>query len=209
MSRTHQYRKVTKPLLERKRRARINKCLDEIKDILVDALQAEGESITKLEKADVLELTLKHLQKLKQQQRLVPTKRTGLDLAGSFHNGYTACVQEVSGFLNSSNEPAMGQFGSGLMHHLATSLKHIEARNQEKTMPLTVMVAAPRPQSMGVGQTLLKPVAPVSSPSITSDCGYSSGRDSVSPPISTHSASDLEDGPLDLAITNKSVWRPF
>ena len=34
MSRTHQYREVMKPLLERKRRARINACLDELKDIM-------------------------------------------------------------------------------------------------------------------------------------------------------------------------------
>ena len=81
MSRTHQYRKVMKPLLERKRRARINKCLDEIKDMLVDAMQTEGESITKLEKADVLELTLKHLQKLKAQNKLIPDKRTSVDPA--------------------------------------------------------------------------------------------------------------------------------
>merc|ERR1711962_1536573 len=33
MSRTDQYRKVMKPLLERKRRARINGCLDELKDL--------------------------------------------------------------------------------------------------------------------------------------------------------------------------------
>ena len=37
MSRTHQYRKVMKPLLERKRRARINKCLDDLKDLMVFA----------------------------------------------------------------------------------------------------------------------------------------------------------------------------
>merc|ERR1719232_1178858 len=70
MSRTHQYRKVTKPLLERKRRARINKCLDELKDLMVYALQSEGESITKLEKADVLELTVRHLKKLRRQEML-------------------------------------------------------------------------------------------------------------------------------------------
>ena len=34
LSRTHTYKKITKPLLERKRRARINKCLDELKDIM-------------------------------------------------------------------------------------------------------------------------------------------------------------------------------
>ena len=39
MSRTDQYRKVMKPLLERKRRARINACLDELKDLMVFALQ--------------------------------------------------------------------------------------------------------------------------------------------------------------------------
>merc|ERR1711920_134682 len=70
MSRTHQYRKVMKPLLERKRRARINKCLDELKDLMVHALQSEGESITKLEKADVLELTVRHLRKLRRQEML-------------------------------------------------------------------------------------------------------------------------------------------
>merc|ERR1712107_635136 len=70
MSKTDQYRKVMKPLIERKRRARINSCLDELKDLMVFALQAEGESISKLEKADVLELTVNHLRKLKRQQML-------------------------------------------------------------------------------------------------------------------------------------------
>merc|ERR1711862_891814 len=65
MSRTQEYRKIVKPLIERKRRARINNCLDELKDLMMFALQSEGESISKLEKADVLELTVKHLRKLK------------------------------------------------------------------------------------------------------------------------------------------------
>merc|ERR1712130_771315 len=38
MSKTHNYRKVVKPLIERKRRARINSCLDELKDLMVFAL---------------------------------------------------------------------------------------------------------------------------------------------------------------------------
>lgn len=57
ISRTMQYRKITKPLLERQRRARINRCLDELKDILVTGLQSEGESnVARLEKADILEV---------------------------------------------------------------------------------------------------------------------------------------------------------
>ena len=94
-----------KPLLERKRRARINRCLDDLKDIMVAALQSEGESITKLEKADVLELTVRHLRKLKQQNALGLTPQA--TYAGRFKAGYAHCAQEVSKFvthLQSSNK---------------------------------------------------------------------------------------------------------
>lgn len=39
VSRTYQYRKVMKPMLERKRRARINHCLDQLKEIMTNTLQ--------------------------------------------------------------------------------------------------------------------------------------------------------------------------
>lgn len=42
VSRTYQYRKVMKPMLERKRRARINRCLDELKELMTNALQTVG-----------------------------------------------------------------------------------------------------------------------------------------------------------------------
>ena len=87
-----------KPLLERKRRARINRCLDDLKDIMVAALQSEGESITKLEKADVLELTVRHLRKLKQQNALGLTPQA--TYAGRFKAGYAHCAQEVSKFVS-------------------------------------------------------------------------------------------------------------
>jgi len=61
-----------KPLLERKRRARINKCLDELKDIMTGCLQAQGENVSKLEKADILELTVRHLRNLNQARKLWP-----------------------------------------------------------------------------------------------------------------------------------------
>ena len=206
MSRTHQYRKVMKPLLERKRRARINKCLDEIKDILVETMQTEGESITKLEKADVLELTLKHLQKLKAQKKLNPSpaKRTSVDIAQNFNQGYKACVNQVSQFLQSNPSQQVHQFGTPLMHHLAQNLRSLEMRNNETTQPLTVIVPQRSSNQSIVGQPLLKP-AVVSPPqsTVSSDCGYSSGRDSVSP----CSAELNEDLPLDLAT--KAVWRPF
>ena len=57
---------IMKPLLERKRRARINKCLDESKEIMTAALTSQGENVSKLEKADILELTVRHLNKMQQ-----------------------------------------------------------------------------------------------------------------------------------------------
>ena len=68
-----------KPLLERKRRARINKCLDELKDIMTAALQSQGENVSKLEKADILELTVRHLHKMQQARRLMTTSRNPLE----------------------------------------------------------------------------------------------------------------------------------
>jgi len=98
ISKTMQYKKITKPLLERKRRARMNSYLDELKDIMTECLQAEGENVSKLEKADILELTVRHLQKLSQAQRLVVTRSPMEDIA-RFRHGYSSCAQEAAQFL--------------------------------------------------------------------------------------------------------------
>merc|ERR1712071_728493 len=70
VSRTMLYKKITKPLLERQRRARINRCLDELKELMSAALASEGENLTKLEKADVLDLTVRHLPQLHREGEL-------------------------------------------------------------------------------------------------------------------------------------------
>ncbi|KAL5277254.1 hypothetical protein ACFFRR_002465 [Megaselia abdita] len=107
ISRTYQYRKVMKPMLERKRRARINKCLDELKELMTGALQSEGENVCKLEKADILELTVKHLHKLRETNTLFigsqhhpPANNTTPQVhVGKFWEGFNLCAGEVSQFL--------------------------------------------------------------------------------------------------------------
>lgn len=42
VSRSYQYRKVMKPLLERKRRARINRCLEQLKVLIMQLVQLVG-----------------------------------------------------------------------------------------------------------------------------------------------------------------------
>ena len=131
MSRTTQYRKVMKPMLERKRRARINKCLDELKDLMVSALQTEGESITKLEKADVLELTVRHLRKLKAHGALGLTPAA--TYAERFRAGYTLCASEVSKYVTSGAAGLDVTVSARLLHHLSQCIRNLE------TMPASVL----------------------------------------------------------------------
>ena len=200
MSRTHQYRKVMKPLLERKRRARINKYLDEMKDLMMSTFESEGESINKLEKADVLELTVRHLQKLKHQQllRLNPT----LD-QDRFCSGFTACANEVSRFL--STVPGVSlHFGTELMSHLGTNLSRGNAA--PAAGPLSVNTVSTS-SSMSLPASSPQPSHNLSLPmSPNSDGGYNSGRDSTpSPALSV----GHEEAAAPIKSEPSNVWRPF
>merc|ERR1712115_559026 len=162
MSRTNQYRKVMKPLIEKRRRARINTWLDELKDLMVFAMQSEGESISKLEKADVLELTVKHLRKLKRQQMLALNPALDMD---RFHAGYTTCATEVSRTLASTGVDI--SIGSRLMSHLGHKLNNIE---HSRVAPLAIRAPEQRtPKHLRL-------------PSPSSDAGYESGSERPSSP---------------------------
>lgn len=180
MSRTYQYRKVMKPMLERKRRARINKCLDELKDLMVGALQNEGENIAKLEKADVLELTVTHLKKLRQRGQLALKPLPNLQ--EKYREGYTHCASEVSRCLASIDGVDV-TLGTKLMTHLGLKLTE-----HEKRAPLTILVPQPGTSptfsttSSGYGSAgELSPTPSTSSSSSSPDSSSSSGSGSPLP----------------------------
>ncbi|KAK9722779.1 Helix-loop-helix DNA-binding domain [Popillia japonica] len=66
-------RKIRKPLMEKKRRARINDSLETLKQILLESKTtikdpsktSGGQRTAKLEKADILEMTVRYLQHLR------------------------------------------------------------------------------------------------------------------------------------------------
>ncbi|XP_030753974.1 transcription factor HES-2-like [Sitophilus oryzae] len=67
-------RKIRKPLMEKKRRARINDSLESLKQILLESKTSikepkNGQRTAKLEKADILEMTVKYLQNLHNKLR--------------------------------------------------------------------------------------------------------------------------------------------
>lgn len=132
MSKTQHYRKVTKPLLERKRRARMNHYLDELKDLIVETMESQGEHVTKLEKADILEMTVSYL-KTKKQSGEPSNKNHDNVNPEKFRAGYTQAAYEVSRVFESV--PGLDKkFGTQLLKHLGYQLKDLHTRNVKSTV---------------------------------------------------------------------------
>ncbi|XP_030376354.1 enhancer of split mdelta protein [Scaptodrosophila lebanonensis] len=131
MTKTQHYRKVTKPLLERKRRARMNLYLDELKDLIVDTMDAQGEQVSKLEKADILELTVNYLKAQQQQRAATPISEAKPPLNfDKFRAGYTQAAYEVSHIF--STVPGLDlNFGTHLMKQLGHQLKDMKQQMPE------------------------------------------------------------------------------
>ncbi|KAH8295162.1 hypothetical protein KR018_008173, partial [Drosophila ironensis] len=181
MSKTYQYRKVMKPLLERKRRARINKCLDELKDLMAECASQTGDA--KVEKADILEVTVQHLRKLKQAKQAQQPQPEQ-----SFRAGYIRAANEVSRALASLPKVDVA-FGTTLMTHLGMRLNQLEQpmeRTQSMTTPLSIVCGG-------------------SSSSSSSSSSFSSCS-SISP-VSSGYASDNES--LLQISSPGQVWRPW
>ncbi|CAH2093079.1 unnamed protein product [Euphydryas editha] len=123
LSKTAKYKKITKPLLERKRRARINRCLDELKDLMVGALEIDDDNLSKLEKADILELTVNHLTKLHRPKDPVLE-------AKKFQAGFGQCAAEACRFIMSVPD-LDSNVSQNLVGHLSRLIK---------VQPLTIQV---------------------------------------------------------------------
>ncbi|XP_063224658.1 transcription factor HES-4-like isoform X2 [Bacillus rossius redtenbacheri] len=94
-------RRANKPLMEKRRRARINQSLAVLKTLILDSARLENTKHSKLEKADILELTVRYLQR----QRAL-----GSAVLSKYRAGFQECTREVSRFLESADllSPAAG-----------------------------------------------------------------------------------------------------
>ncbi|XP_034061530.1 transcription factor HES-5-like [Gymnodraco acuticeps] len=99
--------KIRKPLVEKLRRERINSSIEQIKSLLgPEFLKQQPDS--KLEKADILEMTVCVLRRLQQQNQAVDS--------AAVNQGYSRCVQEVTHFL--SKEQGKTQSQRRLLNHV-------------------------------------------------------------------------------------------
>ncbi|CAD7012908.1 protein deadpan [Ceratitis capitata] len=92
-------RKTNKPIMEKRRRARINHCLNELKSLILEAMKKDPARHTKLEKADILEMTVKHLQSV-QRQQLSMAIQTDPTVVHKFKTGFIECAEEVNRYIN-------------------------------------------------------------------------------------------------------------
>ncbi|XP_033018935.1 class E basic helix-loop-helix protein 41 [Lacerta agilis] len=102
--------KLPHRLIEKKRRDRINECIAQLKDLLPEHLKLT--TLGHLEKAVVLELTLKHLKALtalteQQHQKIIALQNGERSLKspvqsdlGAFHSGFQTCTKEVMQYLS-------------------------------------------------------------------------------------------------------------
>ncbi|XP_062305512.1 hairy-related 8a [Osmerus eperlanus] len=126
-------RKLRKPLIEKKRRERINCSLEQLKGIMVDAYNLDQ---SKLEKADVLEITVQHMEGLQKGNRTGspagPGEGSGFEARQRYSTGYIQCMHEVHNLLLSYPGLDKSQ-GARLLNHLLGSLPHVDAGGAGRT----------------------------------------------------------------------------
>ncbi|XP_071515383.1 uncharacterized protein [Panulirus ornatus] len=101
-------RKSNKPLMEKKRRQRINRCVNELKKLVLEGMKKDPSRYSKLEKADILEMTVRHVQALHRYEaaggRMVGGGRLMGGEEAKYRAGFTHCATEISKYLASLDD---------------------------------------------------------------------------------------------------------
>ncbi|KRZ57994.1 Transcription factor HES-1-B [Trichinella nativa] len=133
---------ANKPLMEKRRRARINRSLDELKSMLICSTKPSIPGHSKWEKADILEMTVQQMRTLRTQTNNPCNIRINnhtciYDIAmfclarddpiayGQFISGYTHCIRQLQRFLISSNGTFAPETCRDLIENLMADLRHL------------------------------------------------------------------------------------
>ena len=193
-------------MLERQRRARINRCLDELKELMSGALASEGENMAKFEKADVLELTVRHLHKLRRESRLAVNPVVSSD---RFRAGFTQCAREVSVCLAAI--PGVDiSLGTRLMTHLGHALNHLEQPQQPQQHHQQHQETVYSPPSSPLCDVEMPSVSRMSAwrpESPSSSSGY--GSDNNRTAVDDEEIDVGSDAERVASSASSNVWRPW
>lgn len=141
--------KLPHRLIEKKRRDRINECIAQLKDLLPEHLKLT--TLGHLEKAVVLELTLKHVKALstlleQQQQKIMALQKDlqisdhgsdgSVDNEEMFRSGFHLCAKEVLHYLASQdNRDLSASHVISHIHKVAAEVLHPEGTEHPEPIP--------------------------------------------------------------------------
>lgn len=155
-------RKTNKPIMEKRRRARINSCLQQLKTLVLEAMRKDSSQYSKLEKADILEMTVKHLRSL-QRQQMSSALASDPTVITKYRSGFNECTNEVMRYLGSVQN-VNDDVRSRLVNHLSSCSQTVNATTQTaQTQPqpinipqqqTTVRVNGLNSQSMNQSQVI-------------------------------------------------------
>ncbi|XP_074654623.1 transcription factor HES-1-like [Tubulanus polymorphus] len=127
-------RKSSKPVMEKKRRARINASLLELKAILLEVMRKEGgRPANRMEKADILEMSVKHLRQI-QRQQFTSAVSQDPSVLGKYSAGFNECATEVTRYLGSL-EGLDVEIRARLLNHLANTMTNLKKISNPPTNP--------------------------------------------------------------------------
>ncbi|KAM4703441.1 transcription factor HES-2 [Rhinophrynus dorsalis] len=164
---TSELRKTLKPLMEKRRRARINESLNQLKTLILPLIGKDNSRYSKLEKADILEMTVRFLRDIPPAQSQNSTDR--------YKEGYRACIERLSGIL-SKTSVINGESCSRLLDHLQRSPELCchdcnKSPSPKQHSPRIVLHLSPRRSEL-ISPFLNQPPTqrPVPSPPQTNSC---------------------------------------
>ncbi|KAK8757198.1 hypothetical protein V5799_000101 [Amblyomma americanum] len=204
-------RRVSKPLMEKRRRARINRCLNQLKGFLVDPSKPESPRQSKLEKADILEMTVCHLQALHRQRR---TARLLDDpeVRHKFRAGFEECILEIRRFLCSLAEQQQSTPLSGCCDPVAAReriLGHLQLRAREIQDPdgaLLQSTSAAGPEAAAMDTLSRRPRRLTSGEAVTPESSHSSlDATASSDELASEPSSSRSPSPSDVFVSQTDV----
>ncbi|XP_073348172.1 transcription cofactor HES-6 [Pagrus major] len=199
-------RKMRKPLVEKKRRARINESLQELRVLIADAdLQS------KMENAEVLEMTVKRVEGIL-QSRAQEVDAVNREACERFAAGYIQCMHDVHTFVSSCPgiDPAVA---AELLNHL---LESMPLNDEDRLRVMLPDAVAERPggnSTWSLSESMYAAlVSPAPSTTSSSDdlCSDLDETDSEQSHVSSSEEADSQDVLSLPSLTySKSVWRPW
>ncbi|XP_027541906.1 transcription cofactor HES-6 [Neopelma chrysocephalum] len=192
-------RRTRKPLVEKKRRARINESLRELRVLLADS-----EFQAKLENAEVLERTVRRVRAVLERRGRGGGRRL-LEASERFAAGYIQCMHEVHTFVSSC--PGIdATTAAELLNHLLESMPLSEGGCPDS---LTDVLGDAALLALPAGAPLALP-APAPSPSPSEEtCSDSDEAEAEPGQTRTDGLDASQTRGLPSAGLPKSMWRPW